>query len=1642
MRVKRACAAILCAAIIFSSEGFTASVLADETPQVEVTESQAESEGDDSSSPEETENTEAEATATPVQMPQETEPPQTDTTPEPVESPESPEESPAEFPTSAPPEPPSEVPEETPIKSPDESGSLSPTPSALPEATSSPEVLPTPTQTPDLLVTPTPSSSPMTGGSSSPSISPEILQIDSEFVKASGDCFEVDENGTLRLKDGMKITTSTVSIPDNVKIIPSGIFNDNSLVTKIIFGDNSELTSIAEKAFEGSQIREFSVPAGVTEIARGTFKRSALESITFKGEVTSIGEEAFMGTSIETISIRNVTLIGNGAFANCTKLTTVSTGKLQRIEAYAFENCSLLGSKMLWSDSLAFIGRGAFSGCGFDTLNMSAVNRSNDHDVIIETGAFENCLKLTGALLPEGLAEIPSSLFKGCSRLSNVSLPSSVNGIGGYAFGNCISLKRIVLPENVARIEARAFDGCSALSEIVINYPDTNGKDFYIAENAFPVITSSTVVMKGYDGQVQEYAESKGYRFETLYRKFNIQYRRADHSSLIANVGSAVPGTEIIFTITPEDGYCLVEGSVTLDSNDKNVPVSLVSCADNSQVYRFIMPESDVIINYSITEIANTVKGNLFFDFLPVNNQLVEEDRYNENSYIMKKTGQEAQLSITNESGTKLGAWLFEYKSNNINVVSISDTGRLQACGKGTTTVTASLKNDKNKKIKFTMTVEDDASISALELDFHSPYRAQIKEETIDGKDFTVVEYNKAALSSGPLTFNVSVNAYEDGSKDNLVVATDWASVDTGIASAAKSRSMTNSNTITVKKGTEGETMITVSFKNKDMDELVQESFIVRVVNATPRLTDTKIAVNSLSDRGTAIDVVPVYGYEIEPDGGLEIHVKTEKNGIVDYDHEYPGLVVTRGADGQYYIKATNELELAAGKSITFKGKNQLYLWGRFDNTHAAFTIPIPELTVTNKALAPSVSLSGKINLFYNSTAADSEKGIVTLTQSLKNEIVDRYELVSDANYKKPGSEKDDSFAANFIIRKTADNQKAEITRTSTDMMQVNKKNVTAGYVYIYYKGYTEPVKKRITVPTCNTVPSYVLSTTSATASVYRTQQVYSLQILDKKTKKPISLENISRLNLDYDSSTDGLFDGLDVEQAQQNNAILLQVADTPFKGKAVIYIEMSTWSQGIRFTFNLKTTSTLPTAKLSASSVTLNKYCPSKEAVIASSLNQADSEMRGFDESSLVFTGSKKYQTQAQALIDNMVLGESEITVSLPEGQDIAPATYSFKVKPRAGFEDNAEEKDLVSLKYVSFKVVVSNKKPVIKLKSSTFTLNTHCAGTETVSTTYSVTNLPSNEGYEIIADNDTKLVPVSKSGTPAEDILSNGMLNFENANTNTVSATLADKRFFSSVNSDYYVEGLKLKVGEDAPIPLDRFKVKIKGTLTAPSVKVTAKGTINPVDSSSQIEYTAKVNNVNSGISNITIYELNPITGDYYRENGQKYSKHFTVERDGQNGNKAIVKVKEGERLDAKLTYKIRLVYTLDAEPDVTIKEAAFNIKPKQSLPKIKTDKTSVNLYAGQGTRTTTVKIEKTTASQAIMETPIFAKNTPDAVKKAYKVTDFNPDTGVMTLTLVNPSALVLNKKYTLNFEVRYQNQMENTTGNTFKLNVTVRK
>ena len=108
---------------------------------------------------------------------------------------------------------------------------------------------------------------------------------------------------------------------------------------------------------------------------------------------------------------------------------------------------------------------------------------------IIGSGAFANCVKLTGITIPNSVTNIESSAFICCTALTSLTIPSSVRGLGDSAFKVCVGLESVKLSSNIESIGEKTFYGCSSLKSVSIPWGVTS-----IGKEAFQGCTSVTNV--------------------------------------------------------------------------------------------------------------------------------------------------------------------------------------------------------------------------------------------------------------------------------------------------------------------------------------------------------------------------------------------------------------------------------------------------------------------------------------------------------------------------------------------------------------------------------------------------------------------------------------------------------------------------------------------------------------------------------------------------------------------------------------------------------------------------------------------------------------------------------------------------------------------------------------------------------------------------------------------------------------------------------------------------------------------------------------------------------------------------------------------------------------------------------------------
>lgn len=133
--------------------------------------------------------------------------------------------------------------------------------------------------------------------------------------------------------------------------------------------------------------------------------------------------------------------------------------------------------------SLIAIGDNAFSCNNVENIFWS------DSIQYIGLGAFSNCQCIKGKLvLPKELRFLETSAFRYCSGISSVIFSDKIEVIGSHAFTQCTSLKSVYVPNSVKFVGSGVFDDCFALESIYI--PKGSKEKF---SEFFPFLTDKLV---------------------------------------------------------------------------------------------------------------------------------------------------------------------------------------------------------------------------------------------------------------------------------------------------------------------------------------------------------------------------------------------------------------------------------------------------------------------------------------------------------------------------------------------------------------------------------------------------------------------------------------------------------------------------------------------------------------------------------------------------------------------------------------------------------------------------------------------------------------------------------------------------------------------------------------------------------------------------------------------------------------------------------------------------------------------------------------------------------------------------------------------------------------------------------------------
>lgn len=298
-------------------------------------------------------------------------------------------------------------------------------------------------------------------------------------------CKEVGKlSSSCQLKEWSKMKNLT--IVGSVDSTDLSFLNEYACSLKFLDLSKTNIKQLPDSSFVNfSCLEKIVLPDSLQRIGRSVFSGcSKLTSAKLPAFLVTISEKAFWGTSITRFTVpATVNYIGPGALAT-SKMTRVAVAKDNKcykvIDGVLFNADSTVlvqypalreGSTYVVPTNVNRIASDAF----FCASNLTGLS-INSKNVEFGNAVFRNCSSLQAFSFPSDIDSIPASFFEGCVSLSNVELPENVSSISDYAFWNCSNLQSIKLPNTIKKIGDFSFAYCKSLVEVNIASVKSLGK--------------------------------------------------------------------------------------------------------------------------------------------------------------------------------------------------------------------------------------------------------------------------------------------------------------------------------------------------------------------------------------------------------------------------------------------------------------------------------------------------------------------------------------------------------------------------------------------------------------------------------------------------------------------------------------------------------------------------------------------------------------------------------------------------------------------------------------------------------------------------------------------------------------------------------------------------------------------------------------------------------------------------------------------------------------------------------------------------------------------------------------------------------------------------------------------------------------
>lgn len=1479
--------------------------------------------------------------------------------------------------------------------------------------------------------------------------------------------------------------------------IAASVFSGNQGITYVKLPAGVEC--IGAEAFKGcTALKGVYLPAGVNKIENSAFENcTSLTQINIPKAVTAIGDSAFKGDTrlylvfMKDMDYSELKSIGAEAFSGCTVLSQfcshsdfVFPVKLESIGEKAFKDCKAVKKIDLSSNNkLTALGAYVFAGCTGLTDLTPGETLSR-----IPEGAFEGCNALVCVNFVNGeTMTIGRAAFKGCYGLKQIVLPQTVSKIETEAFLGCTKLKQLEIQCYKIQIESKAFPS-DAEDLVIVAEIGSNGYK-YALENKFRVPDEKTCyryTVEDINGVLMpEDKDSKGtviagkYIFPggTIWVGAGTQ-TKAEENVNTQNKGTGVKSGELCYiyysqTEAQKNTYTFITESLRCNGN---------TMQKKDGKYYFEMPAGGAVITAEFR--ANTpdnIKGQKvtveFSNGTPLQNGKTDEYGY---LGVELKVGQTSRMFLLDEDGKPIPATkLIAVKSSNDTVVKIDKNGVITAAGTGgkekaSATVTIEVKGGDGTKITINRTVDVTTAEAKSIILKASNYDSFVTVEG-DVEGIQTASVKKNIIQAGDQKFKLKANVYdgEEGISKELTWTTSNAKVAT--LKSDKTTAASPVNEVTILKGCEGEATITVTAKNAaDAEkEKITQKFVVRVYEEGFRLTGSKITVNPRMEEGTVVELISAYGIGLDD---ARITLYEEKTlGTTPFTAEYDGLE-SSDICKRFRIKPVSE---------TIKDGTYKVRVGVNGDTSEKNLMP---LTITVKASVPKPTIKfnekkAKFNLFYKNGGTNSKGetiSVITEITKLGNAKISKVAL-------EPLTKKADDglFLENFVIDEAGTDLaagKVAIKRSGNAMRYTQaKKAAVTGYLVIYYEGYGDDAAKKVkvTMPTGTTAPQWALRKTKGSyrADVSAEQEI-NLEIYDKKSKNKETVVLDESYTVTEEKGDIALVGSPEIKDGT------VSVKFWPDGGKMKLVLRNAAWDSDkngkertLAYTYTVSVSRAKPTVKTDQSAVSLNLNYPEREAKFKLVSNLSGLQI----DSTQTFTPvvTKKNAAEIEKLRVTYENGEG--VVAIKSGQAIKKGTYKFECDARTEVSD---------LKKTTLTVKVVDSKPTITLGKGSLQLNkvvydnnnaailngTENGGAsagranqallyrETSEVTFKVSSKP--EGYTLASVGDgseeTEIVCITKNKAGAETYFTFDVEEDpEQENGSILRVSLKDK----SLNAGNY----KFKM-------TPRYRKEGATTVSAKPVNVTvkvistddiyltasAKGKINLLNREGEpgdkngIVYTPALKNIVGEIENVKIYDAGTL---------EEESKYFDICMidEGKNKGKLFVTPKKIEKaqenpgdpveytyaeLEHNKSYAVRIWvqvkgYAGDAKTKGGVLSRTIRIKTEQILPKVTTDKTSMDVFLSTKDYNASFVVKPKTGSVGTIEEVYFDEK-DELANDSFTLIQTPQADGSMKVTVHLKEAVGFANGTTNNvkFYVKYKGQGTKTskkaTGFTMKIKV----